>query len=44
MRTVSVRNRWQTGVEFEVLEPPELAEHVRSMAGRLGRVAGQAAT
>jgi predicted DNA-binding transcriptional regulator YafY len=28
------------GVEFEVLEPPELAEHVRAMAERLARAAG----
>jgi predicted DNA-binding transcriptional regulator YafY len=28
------------GVDFEVHEPPELAEHVRSLAGRLRRAAG----
>ena len=29
------------GVDFEVHEPPELAEHLRSLAGRLTRAAGQ---
>ena len=28
------------GVDFEVHEPPELAEHLRSLAGRLRRAAG----
>ena len=27
------------GVDFEVHEPPELAEHLRELAGRLGRAA-----
>jgi predicted DNA-binding transcriptional regulator YafY len=30
------------GVDFEVHEPPELAEHLRSLAGRLRRAAGRA--
>jgi predicted DNA-binding transcriptional regulator YafY len=29
------------GVDFEVHEPPELAEHLRAVAGRLGRAAGR---
>jgi predicted DNA-binding transcriptional regulator YafY len=29
------------GVEFEVQEPPELAEHLRALAGRLERAAGR---
>jgi predicted DNA-binding transcriptional regulator YafY len=29
------------GVDFEVHEPPELAEHLRGLAGRLSRAAGQ---
>jgi predicted DNA-binding transcriptional regulator YafY len=29
------------GVDFEVHEPPELAEHLRSLAGRLKRAAGR---
>jgi hypothetical protein len=29
------------GVEFEVLEPAELAEYVREVAGRFGRAAGK---
>jgi predicted DNA-binding transcriptional regulator YafY len=29
------------GVDFEVHEPPELAEHLRSLAGRLSRAAGR---
>jgi predicted DNA-binding transcriptional regulator YafY len=28
------------GCEFEVHEPPELREHLRALAGRLGRAAG----
>ena len=28
------------GVDFEVHEPPELAEHLRSLAARLERAAG----
>ena len=28
------------GVDFEVHEPPELVEHLRALAGRLGRAAG----
>jgi hypothetical protein len=28
------------GVDFEVQEPPELIEHVRALAVRLGRGAG----
>jgi predicted DNA-binding transcriptional regulator YafY len=31
------------GVDFEVHEPPELAEHLRSLAGRLRRAAGRSA-
>jgi predicted DNA-binding transcriptional regulator YafY len=27
------------GVDFEVHEPPELAEHLRALAGRLQRAA-----
>ncbi|WP_149194993.1 helix-turn-helix transcriptional regulator [Luteimonas suaedae] len=30
------------GVEFEVLDPPELAEHLAAMAGRLARAAARA--
>jgi hypothetical protein len=29
------------GVDFEVHEPPELAEHLRALAGRLRRAAGR---
>jgi predicted DNA-binding transcriptional regulator YafY len=29
------------GVDFEVQEPPELAEHLRALAGRLRRGAGR---
>jgi hypothetical protein len=28
------------GVDFEVHEPPELAEHLRTLAARLARAAG----
>jgi predicted DNA-binding transcriptional regulator YafY len=31
------------GVDFEVLDPPELAAHVRALAGRLARAAGRVA-
>jgi hypothetical protein len=30
----------QIGFEFEVLEPPELVEQVRRLAGLFGRAAG----
>jgi predicted DNA-binding transcriptional regulator YafY len=29
------------GVDFDVHEPPELAEHLRALAGRLRRAAGR---
>jgi hypothetical protein len=36
-------DRERLGVDFDVHEPPELAEHLREFAGRLMRAAGPSA-
>jgi hypothetical protein len=38
LAAIAIHLAW-LGADFSVLEPPELAEHVRALAGRLHRAA-----